>query len=85
LKRKINDGRVTGALAINFEGKEELRQMLINKVPKYGNDVDSVDQIAREVLQMYCTEVKKYRNIRGWTVHAGCIFNFSSCCPWQWC
>jgi formate C-acetyltransferase len=39
--------------------------MLINKVPKYGNDVDSVDQIAREVLQMYCTEVKKYRNMRG--------------------
>ena len=33
----------------NFEGKEELRQRLINEVPKFGNDDDYADHIAREV------------------------------------
>ncbi|MGV8058029.1 MAG: pyruvate formate lyase family protein [Smithellaceae bacterium] len=33
----------------NWEGKEAFRQMVLNKVPKFGNDDDYVDAIATEV------------------------------------
>lgn len=32
------------ALKNNFEGYEILRAMCVNKVPKYGNDIDEVDK-----------------------------------------
>ncbi|WP_034632528.1 glycyl radical protein [Maridesulfovibrio bastinii] len=53
------------ALAKNFEGMEDLRQMLINRAPKYGNDDDFADEIAREAALAYCNEVNKYTNPRG--------------------
>jgi pyruvate-formate lyase len=59
------------ALDSDFEGKEELRSMLINRVPKYGNDVDYVDSMAKEVGIIYCEEVAKYKNSRGGTYRLG--------------
>jgi formate C-acetyltransferase len=53
------------ALNNNFQSNEELRQMLLNKVPKFGNDIDEVDELASEILLIYCNEVKKYKNMRG--------------------
>lgn len=44
---------------------ENIRQMLLNKAPKYGNDIDEVDEFAREVAAIYCDEVEKYKNPRG--------------------
>lgn len=52
-------------LQTNFKGKEDLRQALINRVPKYGNDEDYVDSIAREVVEAFCGEVVKHKSIRG--------------------
>ena len=52
------------ALEANFEGFEGLRQILVN-APKYGNDIDWVDRLAREAGQVYCREVERYSNIRG--------------------
>lgn len=49
----------------NFKDNEVLRQRLINKYPKYGNDVDEVDNLGHEILSHYCREVTKYKNIRG--------------------
>ncbi|MHC1696912.1 MAG: formate C-acetyltransferase/glycerol dehydratase family glycyl radical enzyme [Geobacteraceae bacterium] len=49
----------------DFEGAEEIRQMLINRAPKYGNDDDFADEIAVESANIYCREVNKYRNPRG--------------------
>ncbi len=49
----------------DFEGAEEIRQMLINRAPKYGNDDDYADEIAVESANIYCREVNKYRNPRG--------------------
>ncbi|ABK62487.1 glycyl radical protein [Clostridium novyi] len=48
----------------NYQGKESLRQMLINRAPKYGNDIDEVDNLAREAALIYCKEVEKYTNPR---------------------
>jgi len=53
------------ALKNNFEGQEELRQMLINRAPKYGNDNTVADEVAREGALIYCKEVEKYTNPRG--------------------
>jgi pyruvate formate-lyase/glycerol dehydratase family glycyl radical enzyme len=47
-EKKISMADLMDALASNFEGKEELRQMLI-AAPKYGNDDDYVDEIFNEV------------------------------------
>jgi formate C-acetyltransferase len=53
------------ALKEDFEGKEQLRQKLVNRAPKYGNDDDYVDQLAKFAGRIYCEEVEKYKNPRG--------------------
>lgn len=55
------------AIDANFEGPESeaIRQMLLNRAPKYGNDVDYADLLARESAMIYCKEVDKYHNPRG--------------------
>ena len=53
------------ALEKNFEGKEYLRQRLINGAPKYGNDEEYADLVAKDVTEIFSDEVKKYKNIRG--------------------
>lgn len=40
----------------NFEGEERIRQLLLNKPPKYGNDNPRVDGVARDVLK-YCADL----------------------------
>jgi len=66
-------------LRANFEGHEQLRQLLLNKAPKYGNDIDEVDLLAKDVAHHFLEEVEKYRSTIGgryyggflcWTVHA---------------
>jgi len=39
-------------------------KLLLEEVPKYGNDVDAVDILAFRVLGDYLEEIKKYRNTR---------------------
>ncbi len=54
------------AVRSNFEGKwEPLGQRLLNLTPKFGNDDDVADQLASEIAEFYCTEVKKYDCSRG--------------------
>ena len=57
------------ALQTNFEEDESLRQRLLNAVPKYGNDDDYVDIIAREEAEFYCREVGNYRTVEGEPFH----------------
>ena len=52
-------------LATDFEGKENLRQMLINKAPKYGNDNPQADKFAKFVAESADIEIKKYISGRG--------------------
>jgi pyruvate-formate lyase len=47
--KTITMAKLIEACKINFEGMEELRQTLINKAPKYGNDDDYVDALTSEV------------------------------------
>lgn len=45
------------ALRDNFEGHESLRQTLLHKAPKYGNDDPQVDDLARAVSRFWTEEV----------------------------
>ena len=66
-KNIINSLELEHLLTANFKGKkgELIRQILINKAPKYGNDEDYVDLIAKEIGQYFCNEVKKYTPLKG--------------------
>ncbi|MBP2655547.1 MAG: pyruvate formate-lyase [Firmicutes bacterium] len=50
---------------------KSLQQMLIHSAPKFGNDIDEVDMLAREGALIYCQEVEKYTNPRGGQFQAG--------------
>jgi formate C-acetyltransferase len=55
----------------NFVDNEPLRQLLLNRAPKYGNDVDEVDLLAGEELAFMAAEVAKYKNVWGGKFNAG--------------
>ena len=53
------------SLIHNFEGSETLRQLCINRIPKYGNDVIWVDETGASWIGFFHDELKKYTNYRG--------------------
>lgn len=59
------------ALRKNWEGFESMRQTMLNKAPKFGNDDDTADELARLAARVYCEEVEKYTNARGGRFQAG--------------
>ena len=75
-KLVYEDGRVTmeellRALRDDFVGHERLRLTLENKAPKYGNDDDAADALAREVSQHWTSEVARYTSPTGKRYRAG--------------
>lgn len=63
--------QLLAAIDANFEGCENIRQMLITKVPKYGNDNDYADEIAKKVVDIYVAETNKHRSLFGGRFHPG--------------
>jgi len=59
------------ALKNDFAGQEALRQRLINRAPKYGNDDDRVDQYAQKWGDRYSELVEQYPTIRGGVYQPG--------------
>ena len=49
----------------NFEGEERIRQLMINKPPKFGNDNEYVDGVARDLLNFVAKTVQQYKDSRG--------------------
>ncbi len=56
---------LVGHLRDNFRGAENLRQELLRKAPKYGNDDPRADELAVWVAEVFCEEVRKHRSWRG--------------------
>lgn len=52
-EKRITMSHLLEVLKKNYEGHEETRQLLLNHAPKYGNDNDYVDSIAREISQYW--------------------------------
>ncbi|MFX1573643.1 MAG: trans-4-hydroxy-L-proline dehydratase [Promethearchaeota archaeon] len=61
----INIEELLKALKKNFKGYEDLRQRLINKSPKYGNDNDYADSITQDVFEIVYNAINGRPNTRG--------------------
>jgi len=57
--------QLADALDRDFDGTEDVRQLLVRRAPKFGNDDDEVDGLARELAQAFCARVTRARNPRG--------------------
>ncbi len=53
------------ALRDNFEGNEVMRQYLLNRIAKWGNNDEEADELAERIAEYYCNKVHSFRNGRG--------------------
>lgn len=44
----------------DFEGNEDLRQYILNRIPKYGNDIDDIDRYFNDISEHIIKECEKY-------------------------
>jgi formate C-acetyltransferase len=58
-------------LKSNFNKQEELRQKLLNKYSKWGNDKEEIDQLANELWDLFCSEVVKHKCLRNGRYNPG--------------
>lgn len=59
-KKEVSLSEMRDILLANWEGNEELRALAVNKVPKFGNDIDEVDDIAIRVLDDFADYVSEW-------------------------
>jgi pyruvate formate-lyase/glycerol dehydratase family glycyl radical enzyme len=64
-ERWLPAGELLTALRTEFKGREPLRQRLLNRVPKFGNDDDRVDGLAAKWADRYSELVTQYPTVRG--------------------
>jgi formate C-acetyltransferase len=57
------------AIDSDFEGREALRQIFLNKTPRYGNDDDRADEIMVRCFDAYHDTVEGRPNLRGGEYH----------------
>ena len=65
-------------LDTNFEGKENMRQLLINKAPKYGNNIEQADKYGEWFVDRIDRSMKRFKDAHGgqWTsLHATVVYN----------
>jgi formate C-acetyltransferase len=62
-EQKYTIAEIKEALVENFQGKENIimQTILKNKAPKYGNDNDEADELARKVMKIWADETWKYK------------------------
>lgn len=64
-KKKFTMKELMEALKNNFEGYEPIKNMVLNRTPKYGNDEDYADSVMKEVFSAFYHEVTGRPNIKG--------------------
>jgi len=64
-EEKMSLEELVTALRADFAGYERLRQMLLNRAPKWGNGDGYVDTLAHDVVEMFCDELEKHCNAEG--------------------
>jgi len=66
-EKRLSAAELKAALDNNFSGPrgEMTRQILLNRAPKFGNDDEYVDAIAREVANLFADAVQQHTPCRG--------------------
>jgi len=64
-ERRRSLAELKAALAANWKGYEELRRHALNRVPKWGNNDDRVDQIAVQIADFLGKRINHEPNARG--------------------
>jgi len=64
-RREMKLKELLDALKTNFKGYENLRQRLLNKTPKYGNDDEYADQIMKDVFEVFYDAIDGRPNTKG--------------------
>ncbi|MGD9395746.1 MAG: formate C-acetyltransferase/glycerol dehydratase family glycyl radical enzyme [Candidatus Thorarchaeota archaeon] len=67
-------------LAKDYEGHEELKVRLENDPSKYGNDIETVDNLARDTGRAFCNSIQSRMTTRGGPYH-GALFSVSMYIP----
>jgi pyruvate-formate lyase len=83
-KKLVGARELYDAIMSNWEGKEELRQLILNEVPRYGNDNEYADEFAKWAADVYGDAVNSSTGPRGrwaaglYPVTAHVLFGFST-------
>ena len=70
-EKRFSKEEVLDALKNNFEGYEFMRTVMVNKVPKYGNDNESVDAMGAKWANYFKDRLRTFTNYRGGPYHTG--------------
>ena len=70
-EKQVNAKQLMNALENNFENDEILRQRLLHKVGKYGNDEDWIDEIGAKWASRFRDKLRGFTNYRGGLYHTG--------------
>ena len=70
-EKSVDKSELYDALLSNFENAELLRLRMLNKAPKYGNDVAWVDEMAHKWAAIFSEKLSRYTNVRGGPYHMG--------------
>ncbi len=83
--KSLGMGELLGLLASDFEGADRIRQLLLNRTPRYGNDDDEADAIMRSIFEAYYAAIEDRPNTKGGRYHINllpttCHVYFGSVC-----
>ena len=68
-RRDVTMDALLGALEKDFNGAERLRQLLLNRTPRFGNDDPYADDVMREIFETVFAAIDGRPNVRGGAYH----------------
>ena len=74
-EKLLTMGALVKHLRSNFEGGEELRELLRNKAPKYANGDERADEIAKWVAQTLCDITRQHKARGGNGIYHPCLIS----------
>jgi pyruvate formate-lyase/glycerol dehydratase family glycyl radical enzyme len=79
-RKEISQDKMFKILAANYEDNEDFRMRLENDSDKYGNDIESVDFLARDTGRAFCKSIQNRMTTRNGLYHAA-LFSVSMYIP----
>jgi len=68
-RKTLSMGEFIEILEADYDGHEQLRQQILNRTPKYGNDDDFADSVMQRIFEIYFHAVDGRRNTKGGEYH----------------